>query len=195
MAIGDQMMKSIVVVFALLLVGITFGVPCHRSIAQVPSAQKPTPANDGSTGTAKAADPNNPTSKEPRFLALEKMLSDVVLVGLFTVDGKKMSDLSEERYEIKSIQKLSNDDDLWALEVRIKYGKHDFTGPIVMSIKWADQTPVMTMDRILIPGLGTFSTRVVFHDGKYAGTWTHDEHGGHLFGRIEQNTSKKDDTK
>lgn len=131
--------------------------------------------------------PDSPTGKDPRFSALEKMLTNVVLIGLFTVDGKKMSDLKEERYEIKTIQKLSNDDDLWALETRIKYGEHDVTVPIVTSIKWADQTPVMTMDKLLIPGLGTFSARVVFHDGKYAGTWTHDKNGGHLFGRIEAN--------
>ena len=134
---------------------------------------------------AEASTSDNPASKDPRFLALEKMLTNVVLVGMFTVDRKKMNDLAEERYEIKSIQKLSVEDDLWGLEARIKYGQHDVTVPIVMSIKWADQTPVMTMDKLVIPGLGTFSARVVFHDGKYAGTWTHDSHGGHLFGRIE----------
>ena len=140
---------------------------------------------ESSVPKSSSATPDSPTTKEPRFLALEKMLTNVVLIGLFTVDRKKMNDLKEERYEIKSIQKLSNDDDLWALEARIKYGDHDVTVPIVTSIKWADQTPVMTMDKLLIPGLGTFSARVVFHDGKYAGTWTHDDNGGHLFGRIE----------
>jgi hypothetical protein len=130
---------------------------------------------------------DHPASKDPRFQALEKMLTNVVLVGMFTVDRKKMNDLSEERYEIKSIKKLAVDDDLWALEARIKYGDHDVTVPIVTTIKWAEQTPVITMDRMIIPGLGTFSARVVFHDNKYAGTWTHDANGGHLFGRIEPN--------
>ncbi len=159
-------MKCFVVVLAILMVSIPFGTLSGQE--QAPSA---------------AAD--NPASKEPRFQALEKMLTNVVLIGMFTVDRKKMNDLSEERYEIKSIKKLAVDDDLWALEARIKYGDHDVTVPIVTSIKWADQTPVMTMDRLIIPGLGTFSARVVFHDDKYAGTWTHDKNGGHLFGRIE----------
>jgi hypothetical protein len=26
----------------------------------------------------------------------------------------------------------------------------------------------------------------VIHDGKYAGTWSHDDVGGHLFGRVEK---------
>jgi hypothetical protein len=135
-----------------------------------------------------AANPNaavNPASKDPRYQSLEKMLTNVVLIGMFTVDRKKMNDLAEERYEIKSIKKLADDDDLWALEARIKYGDHDVTVPIVTTILWADKTPVITMDRMIIPGLGTFSARVVFHDNKYAGTWTHDANGGHLFGRIE----------
>ncbi len=176
-------MRSIgFVVVVLLLLS-----PLEAMNGQEPSAPKDTSGVAGSASSPTSTAPENPTSKEPRFLALQKMLTNVVLIGLFTVDGKKMNDLNEERYEIKSIQKLSNDDDLWALEARIKYGKHDVTVPIVSSIKWADQTPVMTMDRLLIPGLGTFSARVVFHDGKYAGTWTHDDHGGHLFGRIEAN--------
>ncbi len=174
-------MKSIVVIFTMLMVSMPFECLC----AQEPAAAKPNSVDNTSKPVAQSAPLDNPASKEPRFQALEKMLTNVVLVGMFTIDRKKMNDLSEERYEIKSIQKLAVDDDLWALEARIKYGDHDVTVPIVTTIKWADQTPVMTMDKLVIPGLGTFSARVVFHDGKYAGTWSHDDRGGHLFGRIE----------
>jgi hypothetical protein len=128
---------------------------------------------------------NDSEDKEARFQAFAKTLSNVQLVGMFTVDGKKMNDLNEERYEIKKAEKLPGDDDLWGLEARIHYGKHDVTVPMVITVKWADKTPVIVMDQLFIPGLGTFSARVVFHDGKYAGTWTHGEKGGHLFGRLE----------
>jgi hypothetical protein len=47
------------------------------------------------------------------------------------------------------------------------------------------------MDNMTIPGLGTFSARVVLHQDKYAGTWQHDEAGGHLFGKIELAQSSK----
>lgn len=116
---------------------------------------------------------------------LTKMLNNVELVGLFTLDGKPMTDLKEEKYEIRKIEKIEGDDDLWSLESRINYGKHDVTVPIVVTIKWAGSTPVIVMDQLLIPGLGTFSARVVFHDNKYSGTWTHGDKGGHLFGRIQ----------
>ena len=44
--------------------------------------------------------------------------------------------------------------------------------------------PVITLDNLWIPGMGRFSSRVLIHDGRYSGTWSHDEVGGHLFGRI-----------
>ena len=39
---------------------------------------------------------------------------------------------------------------------------------------------------LAIPGLGTFKSRVLIYDGKYAGTWQHGKIGGSLFGRIER---------
>jgi hypothetical protein len=40
------------------------------------------------------------------------------------------------------------------------------------------------MTDMAVPGLGTFSTRVVIYDGMYAGTWQHGPVKGHLFGTI-----------
>ena len=51
-------------------------------------------------------------------------------------------------------------------------------------MKWAGKTPVITLDNVTIPGLGTFSSRVVIDGALYAGTWQHDAVGGHMFGRI-----------
>lgn len=119
------------------------------------------------------------------FESLEKMLNNVKLVGHFTVEGKPMKDLNEEVYEIKSIKKLP-EDKMWLITARVKYSKFDVTLPMPLRIEWADKTPVITMDEVTLPGLGTFSARVLFHGKKYAGTWTHDSVGGHLFGVIEK---------
>jgi hypothetical protein len=45
---------------------------------------------------------------------------------------------------------------------------------------------VITVDSVKIPGLGTFSARVLLDGARYAGTWSHDEKGGHLFGMIDR---------
>jgi hypothetical protein len=122
---------------------------------------------------------------KPPIEEFEKYLSNSVLSGSFTLDGQPLSKLEEERYEIKSAKKLDGDDDLWEIKTRIKYGNKDLTVPVVVTLQWVGRTPMIVLDSVTIPGLGTFSARVVFHDRKYAGTWKHDSVGGHLFGRVE----------
>jgi hypothetical protein len=62
----------------------------------------------------------------------------------------------------------------------------DLTVPV--QVKWAGNTPVITVDSVTIPGLGTFSARVLLDGARYAPTWSHDEKGGHLFGVIERSS-------
>lgn len=123
--------------------------------------------------------------EKANFEKLEKMLTNVRLVGHFTIDGKPLNDLKEEKYEIKSAKKMP-EGNAWTIAARIQYAKYDVTVPLLLNIEWAGNTPVLTLDQFTIPGMGTFDARVIFHDGKYIGTWTHDSVGGHLFGRIEK---------
>jgi len=116
---------------------------------------------------------------------LQKMLDNVKLVGHFTMLGKEDGALSKEEYTILSASKLPVGD-LWMLKTRIKYGGKDMTVPLPLEIKWAGDTPVITLTDLTIPGMGTFSARVVIYDNKYAGTWTHGKAGGHLFGTVEK---------
>lgn len=115
---------------------------------------------------------------------LEQRLTRVKLTGQFTINGKD-GPLAKEEYYILSAKKLDQGD-LWLLNARIKYGTHDITVPLPLEIKWAGETPVITLDKLTIPGLGTFSSRVLFHEKSYAGTWSHDSVGGHLFGSLEK---------
>jgi hypothetical protein len=112
-------------------------------------------------------------------------LTNVKLIGSFTVTGKETDAPKDEEYTITSALKLP-EPDLWLLKARIKYGKTDQTLPIPLEIKWAGDTPVITLTNLEIPGLGTFTSRVVIYEGRYAGTWQHGDVGGHLFGRIEK---------
>ena len=112
----------------------------------------------------------------------EKNMSGSVLVGRFTVVGKEADAPKEERYTISKVRK--QDDGEWIFVY--KYGKSDTQIPIKLQIEWAGDTPVITLTDLTIPGVGTFSSRVLFHRGWYAGTWQHGAVGGHLFGRIEK---------
>ena len=130
-----------------------------------------------------------PLNKSP-IEDFSKYLSGTVLTGVFTVDGKPLNKLNEERYEIKSARKLDGYDSLWEIVTRIKYGDKDIELPVEINVEWIGKTPIMVMDSVSLPGLGTFSARVVFHDKKYAGTWKHDDVGGHLFGRVDRAPEK-----
>jgi hypothetical protein len=101
------------------------------------------------------------------------------------VTGKEAEVPKEEEYTITSALKLP-EPDLWLLKARIKYGETDKVVPIPLEIKWAGDTPIITLTNLAIPGLGTFTSRVIIYEGRYAGTWQHGDVGGHLFGRIEK---------
>lgn len=134
------------------------------------------------------------TNKEQLIKDLEKTLTGAKMTGQFTVTGKDDKPPAKEEYTITSAQKLP-EGNLWLIKANIKYGKTDKTFPIPLEIKWAGDTPVITLTNLAIPGLGTFSSRVVIYEGRYAGTWQHDQVGGHLYGTIEKGDEKKDDAK
>ena len=128
-------------------------------------------------------------SQDELIKKLAKDLTGVKLVGKFTVTGKGEMTPKEEEYTITSAMKLE-EPDLWLIKARVKYGKTDGTFPIPLEIKWAGDTPVITLTNLEIPGLGTFSSRVVIYEGRYAGTWQHGDVGGHLFGVLKRDEEK-----
>ncbi|HQZ64748.1 MAG TPA: hypothetical protein PLY87_06725 [Planctomycetaceae bacterium] len=127
-----------------------------------------------------------PAQIEERDKAFSKSMSKSVLVGSFTMDGKQSAEAPKaERYEIESVVKAS--DNLWIFTARVKYGKLDTKLPITVPLEWAGDTPMVTLTNANLPGLGEgFSARVLFYEGRYAGTWQHGPVGGHMFGKIEK---------
>lgn len=126
---------------------------------------------------------------EKRFADFESLLKKSALVGTFTIDGDKQPNPRAERYEISKVVKQS-EGDYWNFFARIQYGEHDVTLPIPVEVKWAGTTPVITVDNLTIPGMGTFDARVLISDKKYAGTWRHGKVGGLMYGQIEKQAAE-----
>jgi len=105
--------------------------------------------------------------------------------------GRTVPCRPEDRYTLGKVKKLQGD--LWSFEARIQYGDHDVTLPLALPVKWAGDTPVISVSNVAFPGLGTYSARVVVDHGWYAGTWYGGTHGGHLFGRITHDKDKDAD--
>ncbi|MBX3440512.1 MAG: N-formylglutamate amidohydrolase [Planctomycetaceae bacterium] len=117
--------------------------------------------------------------------AFVKLLTNSVLVGRFSVDGAEGTDPKPERYTISKVTKVGGDD--WIVEARITYGQVDIPVPVPVKVNWAGDTPVISLTNLKIPGLGDgFTTRVLFYEDRYAGSWYHGKVGGHMWGKIEQ---------
>lgn len=151
-------------------------------------AQKDKPAAPEKAAAEKPASAKTP-DQEALFKKLEETLSGSKLVGSFTVTGKD-GPLRKEEYDITKVKKLP-EGDFWLFTARIKYGDHDLTVPLPLEVKWSGDTPVITLTNFTIPALGTFTSRVLIYNDKYAGTWTHGKVGGHLFGRIVKTEQEK----
>jgi hypothetical protein len=126
------------------------------------------------------------TEQDRREADFVRMLTNATLVGKFS--SRRSDRLSEDRYAISKVSKVGGD--LWLIHSRIQYGSTDVTLPIPVKVVWAGDTPTIQLTDATIPGLGTYSARVLFYRDQYAGTWSGGEHGGQMFGRIERGVAK-----
>jgi hypothetical protein len=133
---------------------------------------------------ANFAHAQSPSTPADRAAALSAMLSGATLEGSFTVTGKDPAKLTTDKYTLGEVKQVDAEKNLWVFPTRIQYSDKDFTIPLTLPIEWAGDTPVVVVDNVGMPGLGTFSARVLFFNDHYAGYWQHGEVGGNLFGRI-----------
>ena len=140
----------------------------------------------------KAATPEiNQETLEKEF---GEKLSGCVFKGQFSVTGRESDKPPQmEKYTISKVTKLK--DDYWLFLARVQYGGKDVTIPMTLQVKWAGDTPVITLTDLTIPNLGTFTSRVVVHGDRYAGTWQHGKTGGHLWGTLEKAPASTEEKK
>ena len=132
--------------------------------------------------TLPAQPPTDQGELEKQF---EQRMSGAVLVGRFTDSARPDAPPREERYTIQRVSKVEGSGDRWLFICRIQFGRKDVALPLTIPVKWAGDTPVISVSDMMIPGLGTYHARVIIDGDTYAGTWRGGGHGGHLWGRIE----------
>ncbi|TWT74006.1 hypothetical protein [Allorhodopirellula solitaria] len=149
---------------------------CGPALAQPPGESTPPESSE-------AADRSERDKQDARGKRISRYLTGATFTGAFTMGQQEDVAPKEESYTITSCEPLA-EKNRYRLKVKIRYGDVDGEFPMDLDILWAGRTPVITLDAIAIPGLGTFSARVLVHQGRYAGTWQHGEKGGHLFGKV-----------
>ena len=136
------------------------------------------------TGMGSAIDQSTLPAVEQQFI---EKLRGAALVGRFTLSGREDRAAEPDRYDIYSVDKVG--EDLWRFNAKI--GESGVTLPIVVTMRFVGDTPIIMMTDATIPGMGTFNVRVFFYGDEYAGTWDHvGLGGGHMFGRIERGAAK-----
>ena len=156
-------------------------IACNNSAKLVSALVKQLGSESEEKGTQK------PYPLNARERAFQEMLSNVTLVGHFTLDGEEQSGkLREERYTIRKVTKMKGD--FWLFLARVQYGGRDVTVPLPLAVKWAGDTPMITLTDLKLPKLGTYTARVIIYRGQYAGTWSGGSHGGQMFGKIIKNS-------
>ena len=128
------------------------------------------------------------TAKDKKLLnqKLQRFLTEITFRGHFTTDkkGSEKEPPKQDEYTITSATHVGGD--YWLLTSRIQYKNIDVTLPVPVIIRWASTTPLIMLEEVTLPGMGTFSARVLIHRNRYAGTWQHDDVGGHLFGSLSK---------
>ena len=122
-----------------------------------------------------------PASQDKLDRQFKEMMSGVTLVGRSSrLNNDRIS--GEEKYVIEGVSKLMGD--TWLFRARFEYGGRSVPLPIPVTIKWAGDTPVITLTDLSIPGMGSYTARVVLYRDQYAGTWSGRKGGGQIFGKI-----------
>jgi hypothetical protein len=155
--------------------------------AQAPSQQ---PTARGGLVPPTTAPATRPSKSQAELEAdLSAMLSGATLDGSFTslpgANGAAPR-LQSDKYTLGPVRKLAGN--TWLIQAKIGFGGNDVMVPLPLPIEWAGDTPVIIVDNLTIPGMGTYSARVMFFDGQYSGFWKHGDRGGNLFGVIRPST-------
>ena len=155
------------------VVGLLTAALCAAALP-VSAEDAPSPATQPATTQA--------SEREALEADFQKMLSGAVLAGHFSVDGQDAPP-KEDRYTIVRATKMRGN--LWLLVARIQFGGKDATVPLPIPVNWAGDTPVISVTDLTVPGIGTYTARIVFYRDRYAGTWSGAKHGGEMWGKIE----------
>jgi hypothetical protein len=139
----------------------------------------------GRAALGEGMDPETLPVVEQAFI---NQMNGAAMVGYFTINGRESRQATPDRYDIYSVEKVA--DDRWRFNAKI--GETGVTLPIVVRMTFAEDTPVILLDGLSIPGMGMFSGRVMFHGDQYVGTWEHlGSAGGLMYGRIERGAAER----
>ena len=172
------------------------------AIASLPVASEPPttgPGADDPTLQFRSDEAGRKAGIRKREREFKNALTGATLKGTWQMTGEEglagKAPLSEPRPETYTIDKVSKaSDDYWVITARIQYADKNVFIPVTVRVVWAEDVAMITLDEMALPGLGTYSARVMIHRGFYSGTWFGKNYGGVLSGQIVHDEAEKPDT-
>jgi hypothetical protein len=136
--------------------------------------------------TRTADDSTDAKAQEAHFAEL---LTGSTMVGKYTIEG---SDAAPKNDRYRIIKAARADGDNWAITSSVEYKGFGIPVTLTIPVKWAGDTPVIEVTDQKVPGIGTFTARVLFYGDHYVGTWNGGAgHGGVMWGRIEHDAATR----
>jgi hypothetical protein len=186
------------------LLVLTVLVPVSLLTASEPSDPAPPPPPQQAPADPPAG--KNARSAIPSRAELEKefkqTMTGATLRGTWQMTGEggltgkaPLTPAQDDSYTILSVNK--GIEDFWIVNARIRFGDKDVTVPVPVRVVWAEDTPIITLNDLTIPGIGTYSARVMIFKGFYCGTWFCGEknYGGIMSGKIFHDAPSPDNAK
>ncbi len=172
---------------SVLAIGLA-GFLCSGLMSQVPPSKGPATTRPG----------RGPRLRE-RERQFQQMLENSMLKGTWQMTGEAglagkapLTAAREDKYTIDKVSKAS--EDYWIINARVQYAEKDVTIPVTVRVVWAEDTPIITLDKMALPGLGTYSARVMIYRNFYCGTWFGTNYGGVMSGQIVKQDAEKSAT-
>lgn len=116
----------------------------------------------------------------------EQTMTGAMLVGYSSDSRRPDAQPREERYTIERVSKIAGSADNWLFTARIPFRSASLAVPLVIPVKWAGDTPVISVTDLTIPRMGTYTARVLIYRDSYVGTWSGGDHAGQMWGRVER---------
>lgn len=124
-----------------------------------------------------------------REQAFVDRMNNALFVGRWCLvkEGQMGEDRADE-YVIQSASKVEGDD--WVITTRMKFGGVDVNVNVPVQVKWAGDTPVISVTDVKIPQVGEYSARVAVDGDQYGGSWRGVGYGGLMYGVIKKQESE-----
>jgi hypothetical protein len=114
------------------------------------------------------------------------MLENATLEGTWApVAGDRVGEEKGDRYQIA--RAVEKDGEKWDIVWKVRHQGRIVDYPIAAVVKFAGDVAVLVLDEVPVGDGGTWSARVMFHDGVYTGRWWNGQgKGGTVSGLVKR---------